>query len=50
MHNGSMKKIMLSCLVCVGLFSLAACSDTGTQTTSSNQSASIQPDTKDIKK
>ncbi len=43
-----MKNMILCCLACISLISLAACSDTD-KTQTSNQSASLQTDTKDMK-
>jgi major membrane immunogen (membrane-anchored lipoprotein) len=44
-----MKNLILCCLACVSLISLAACSDSDKHTmTTSDQSASMQTDTKDM--
>jgi hypothetical protein len=46
-----MKNLILCCLASISLISLAACSSDCHKTTSStDQSASMQTDTKDIKK
>ena len=44
-----MKHLMLVCLVCFAVVTLSACSDSGS-TTSTQSSAAMQPDTKDMKK
>jgi len=47
----SMKNLILCCLATISLISLAACSDDNhTTTTSTDQSASMQTDTKAVKK
>ena len=45
-----MKHLMFVCLVCFAVVTLSACSDSGSTTASTQSSASMQPDTKDIKK
>ena len=51
LQDKGMKNLILLCLVSVSLITLAACSDDNhTTTTSTDQSASMQTDTKQIKK
>ncbi len=44
-----MKYLILCCIATVSLISLAACSDSNKTVTSTDQSASMQTDTKDMK-
>jgi hypothetical protein len=48
-YTSGMKNMILCCLACISLISLAACSDTDKTVSTSNQSASMQTDTKDMK-
>jgi hypothetical protein len=45
-----MKHLMLVCLVCFAVVTLSACSDSGSSTATTQSSAAMQPDTKDMKK